>query len=129
MNIKRIFATILFGLSTSVAWTQTAETTASEKPKEQKKIEYGLDGMLGVSIGEKTIGINAGGPSLKVRIKNFKIGVGAMPSLFIRDDRAVPRLAVGPIVEYGHWMAVVPYYGYDNHDKQIWTFGLGYKFF
>lgn len=85
--------------------------------------------MLAVSVGEKTVGINVGGPSFKFKIKDFKIGVGAMPSLFIRDDKAVPRLAVGPVAEYKHWMLVVPYYGYDSEDRQIWTFGLGYRFF
>ncbi|RZJ69380.1 hypothetical protein [Flavobacterium sp.] len=129
MNIKAFFATVFFGLSSAAAFAQTAEVAPSEKPKEEKRIEYGLDGMLAVSVGEKTVGINAGGPSFKVRIKNFKIGFGAMPSLFIRDDKAVPRLAVGPVAEYKHVMLIVPYYGYDNNDRQIWTFGIGYKFF
>jgi hypothetical protein len=111
------------------AFAQTAATPAPQAPKEENKFEYGFDGMIGVSVGEKTVGINVGGPSFKVRIKDFRIGVGAMPSLFIRDDRAVPRLAVGPVAEYKHWMLIVPYYGYDSNDRQIWTFGLGYKFF
>lgn len=111
-------------LTASVAFSQTPEPA-----KEEKKVDLGLDGMAGISVGKKTVGINVGGPSLKFRINKFKIGVAAMPSLFIRDDRAVPRLAVGPVAEYGHWMLIAPYYGYDNDDRQIWTFGAGYKFF
>ena len=123
--MKLLFGAVLFGLlSTSVAFAQT-ETKVEDK----KKVDIGLDGMLGVSVGEKTVGINVGGPSLKFRVNNFKIGVAAMPSLFIRDDKAVPRLAVGPVAEYEHWMLIVPYYGYDADDRQIWTFGIGYKFF
>ena len=128
MNIKLLFASILFGSYAGTGFAQTADAQKTET-REQKKVDAGLDGMLAVSVGGKTVGINVGGPSLKFRADKVKIGVGAMPSLFIRDDKAVPRLAVGPIVEYGHWMLIAPYYGYDAQDKQIWTFGLGYKFF
>lgn len=117
---------VLLGLLLAqyIATSQTTET-----PKKEKEVDLGIDGMLGISVGEKTVGINVGGPSLKLRINKFKIGVGAFPSLFIRDDKAVPRLAVSPIVEYRKWMLIAPYYGYDTEDKQIWTFGIGYKFF
>lgn len=128
MKRKVLFGAILFGLPGS-CFAQNPEAPKPEQTKEEKKIDIGLDGMVGVSIGEKTVGINVGGPSLKFRINKCKIGVGAMPSLFIRDDRAVPRLAVGPVAEYEHWMLIVPYYGYDADDKQIWTFGIGYRFF
>ena len=99
---------------------------ATEPPK---KIEAGFDGLLAVSYGSDAFGINVGGPSLKYKFtKNFKVGVGAFPSLFIADDKAVPRLAVSPIIEYRKFMVITPYYGYDSKNKQIWTFGLGYKF-
>ncbi|TRW23944.1 hypothetical protein FMM05_12355 [Flavobacterium zepuense] len=108
---------------------------AQEKPADvpqqaaEKKYEAGFDGMLAVSYGSDTFGINVGGPSLKYRFsKNFKVGVGAFPSLIVLDKKAVPRLAVSPIIEYKHIMFITPYYGYDTNDKQIWTFGIGYKF-
>lgn len=98
--------------------------------KPEKKIEAGFEGMVAVSFNSKAIGINVGGPSLKFKCsKNFKIGVGAFPSLLIMDKKAVPKLGVSPIIEYKHWMIIAPYYGYDTKNKLIWTYGLGYKFF
>ena len=96
--------------------------------KSEKQINLSLEGMIGISVGNGIIGINVGGPSLKLKIKDFKIGVGAFPSLIIIDDKAAPRLAVSPIVEYKKWMLITPYYGYDSKDKMLWTFGIGYKF-
>jgi len=96
--------------------------------KSEKQINLSLEGMIGISVGDGIIGINVGGPSLKLKIKDFKIGVGAFPSLIIIDDKAAPRLAVSPIVEYKKWMLITPYYGYDSKDKMLWTFGIGYKF-
>lgn len=97
--------------------------------KENKDIEAGFEGMIGLSYGSKSFGINVGGPSLKYKVnKKLKIGVGALPSLFIYEDKAQPRLAVSPILEYSRWMILMPYYGYDSTDKAIFTFGIGYKF-
>jgi hypothetical protein len=112
-----LFSTLVFSQNEAVA-------------KPEKKIETGFEGMLAVSFNSKTIGINVGGPSLKFKCsKNFKIGVGAFPSLLILDKKAAPKLGVSPIIEYKHWMLIAPYYGYDAKNKQIWTYGLGYKFF
>ncbi|HLA54844.1 MAG TPA: hypothetical protein VK623_01985 [Flavobacterium sp.] len=103
------------------------ETPAPAPPK--NNFEAGFDGMLGISYGSETLGINVGGPSLKYKFtKNFKVGAGCFPSLIVMDKKALPRLAVSPIIEYKRWMFITPYYGYDAKDKQIWTFGLGYKF-
>ncbi len=103
-----------------------AETPAVTLPK---SFEAGFDGLLAMSYGSKTYGINVGGPSLKYKFSPvFKVGVGAFPSLVVLDDKAAPRLAVSPIIEYRRWMFITPYYGYDSKNKQIWTFGLGYKF-
>lgn len=118
---------LLLLLCSASAFCQEAEKPKTEE-KQTEKIDIGLDGMLGLSIGNNVVGINVGGPSLKFRYKNIKIGVGAFPSLIILDDKAVPRLAVSPILEYKKWMLITPYYGYDSKDKMIWTFGLGYKF-
>ncbi len=100
------------------------------EPKPEKKVSMELDGMIAMSFGSKTIGINVGGPSLKFKFnKNFKIGAGAFPSLVIIDKKAFPKLGVSPSIEYKHWMAIAPYYGYDAEDKMIWTLGLGYRFY
>ncbi|MXN92140.1 hypothetical protein GR160_12975 [Flavobacterium sp. Sd200] len=104
--------------------------TNDSNAKTVKNVEAGFDGLIAASYGSKAFGINVGGPSLKYKFtKNFKVGVGAFPSLLIMDDKAQPRLAVSPIVEYKHFMLITPYYGYNTKNKQIWTFGLGYKFF
>jgi len=118
---------LLLLLCSASGFCQEAEKPRVEE-KQTEKVAIGLDGMLGLSIGNNVVGINVGGPSLKFRYKNIKIGVGAFPSLIILDDKAAPRLAVSPILEYKKWMLITPYYGYDSKDKMIWTFGLGYKF-
>lgn len=99
--------------------TRIDTTTATENIK-TKNVEAGFDGMLAVSYGTKALGLNVGGPSLKYKFtKSFKVGVGAFPSLLIMDDKAQPRLALSPIVEYKNWMLITPYYGYNNKDRQI----------
>lgn len=113
--------------ATSFVFAQT--TSETPKSENKKQVDIGFDGMLGVSYGSNTLGINVGGPSLKFRVNKFKIGVGAFPSLIVQDKKAMPRLAVSPIVEYRNVMLIAPYYGYDSKDRQIWTFGLGYRFF
>ncbi|HSD13613.1 MAG TPA: hypothetical protein VLB74_03085 [Flavobacterium sp.] len=106
-----------------------SQNEAEFKTKAEKKIEIGFEGMIGLSFGDKIIGINVGGPSLKYKCnKNIKIGVGAFPSLVVFDEKAYPKLGVSPILDYKQWMFIVPYYGYDILDRMIWTYGLGYKF-
>ena len=124
MNLKIISLMLLFAALTPIFALAQTETTA-----QTKKVEWGIDGMLAVSYGSKTLGINVGGPSLKLRLNIFKIGVGAFPSLVIIDKKAMPRLAVSPSIEYKNIMLITPYYGYDSRDRQIWTFGAGYRFF
>ena len=128
MNILKHFCTVFTILcSLAIAAQHQPEVPASATIKD--KFEAGFDGMLAVSYGSKAMGVNVGGPSLKYKFtKNFKVGVGAFPSLFVMDDKAVPRLAVSPIIEYKRWMLITPYYGYDSNNKQIWTFGVGYRF-
>lgn len=115
----------------ALMWLSSMDVTAQEKPasKLPESFEAGFEGILGLSYGSNTLGINVGGPSLKFKVSpKFKIGVGAFPSLIIADKKAYPRLAVSPIIEYKKIMLITPYYGYSADDEQIWTFGLGYKF-
>ncbi|MBY0487523.1 MAG: hypothetical protein K2P85_10105 [Flavobacteriaceae bacterium] len=125
LDFKKVFILFILCLSSKLCFSQTKE----EEPNATKKIDWAIDGMLGLSFNEKALGINVGGPSLKFKWKsNLKIGVGAFPSLLIMDKKAAPRLAVSPIIEYKKWMFIAPYYGYDNSNSIIWTYGLGYKF-
>lgn len=110
-------------------FAQEVTPAPTTPPVAEKKFEAGFDGMIALSYGTETLGINVGGPSLKYKFtKKFKVGVGAFPSLIIVDSKAVPRLAVSPIIEYTNWMFITPYYGFNADDKAIWTFGVGYKF-
>lgn len=85
--------------------------------------------MIGLSAGDAIVALNVGGPSLKYKFaKDFKIGIGAFPSLILMDDKVYPRLAFSPIIEHKHWLFITPYYGYDTNDRMLWTSGLGYKF-
>ncbi|HEX9979626.1 MAG TPA: hypothetical protein VGB50_03560 [Flavobacterium sp.] len=118
--LRFCFAVLILCLSSGKVHAQDAPA--------ENKLNIALEGMLGVSFSDRAIGINVGGPSLKLRLHNVKIGVGAFPSLLIMDEKAFPRLAVSPIIEYKKLMLIAPYYGYDNADKMIWTFGIGYKF-
>lgn len=136
MNILKQFCTAITLLCSLAIAAQQQQDSVSVSTKTvpaasiKDKFEAGFDGLLAVSYGSKALGINVGGPSLKYKFtKNFKVGVGAFPSLFIMDDKAVPRLAVSPIIEYRKFMFITPYYGYDSKNKQIWTFGVGCKFF
>ncbi len=127
--MKHSVKTVLLAILLQWAGNAFAQEQPVPAPSAEKKFEAGFDGMLAISAGEKTWAINVGGPSLKYKFTPiFKVGVGAFPSLFMRDRQAIPRLAVSPIVEYRRWMFITPYYGYDSKGKQIWTFGLGYKF-
>ncbi|HMI07659.1 MAG TPA: hypothetical protein VK528_08955 [Flavobacterium sp.] len=128
MTLKLQTVMLLFVVLFSTAAFSQTPTETAPKPQDKKQIDFGIDGMIGVSYGSKTLGINVGGPSLKLKINSFKIGVGAFPSLIVVDEKAFPKLAVSPIVEYKKFMLITPYYGYDAKDKMIWTFGIGYKF-
>jgi hypothetical protein len=127
--MKYRFVTALLMLVLQGSFVFAQDSTAIQGVKLPKNFEAGFEGMLAVSYGSDTFGVNVGGPSLKYKFsKNFKVGAGAFPSLVILDKKAVPRLAVSPIIEYKRWMFITPYYGYDAENRQIWTFGLGYKF-
>ena len=60
----------------------------------EKKVDVGIEGMIACSFNDKTVAVNVGGPTLKFRCNNFKIGIGAFPSLIIMDSKAISRLGV-----------------------------------
>jgi hypothetical protein len=119
---KQILVLMLLSCFSSFAQTD-------EKPKSESKIDAGFEGMIGLSVSDKVIALNVGGPSLKYKLKNhFKIGIGAFPSLIYLDKKVYPKLAFSPIVEHNKWLFIAPYYGYDANNEMIWTVGVGYKF-
>ena len=111
-------------LISAFSFAQTAE-----KAKPESKISAGFEGILGLSYSERIVGLHVGGPSFKYNLgNNFKIGIGAFPSLIMLDDKVMPRLGFSPIIEYKKWNFIAPYYGFDSKNRELWSFGLGYKF-
>lgn len=102
---------------------------SEQKQKPETKIEAGFEGILGLSFSERILALHVGGPSFKYKLStNFKIGMGAFPSLIMLDDKVMPRLGFSPILEYKKWNFIAPYYGFDSNNKALWSFGLGFKF-
>lgn len=106
-----------------------AQTQQAPPPKTESKMEAGFDGMIGLSVSDRILALNVGGPSCKYRFsKDFKIGIGAFPSLILFEDKVFPKLAFSPIIEQKNWLFIAPYYGYDAKERMLWTVGVGYKF-
>jgi hypothetical protein len=126
MNVKQDSKRIVifFLLSLSFGFGQTQKNV-----KSQNKMEAGFEGIIGLSFSDKILALNVGGPSLKYKISdNYKIGMGAFPSLILFENKVLPRLAFSPIIEHKKWLFIAPYYGYDGKDNMLWTLGVGYKF-
>lgn len=99
------------------------------KTEASSKIDFGLEGMLGVSVGKDFYLINVGGPSLLLAInKDWKIGVGALPSIYVSDGKLGTRLGVSPRVDYKNLVIIMPFFHREAVNKWIWSVGLGYKF-
>jgi hypothetical protein len=85
--------------------------------------------MAGVSFGDKMVAFNIGGPTLLLNIgKNWRTGLGAFPSFFVRDGKTGARLGVGGRVEYKKIVLFSSFYHFDRTDTWVGTLGLGYKF-
>lgn len=102
---------------------------AQEKEKENSKVEIGLEGMLGMTFAENFFSVNVGGPNLLLRINSdFKFGVGAYPSFFVRDSKSGARLAVGPRIDFKNFVLFSSFFHFDRTDEWLGSFGIGYKF-
>jgi hypothetical protein len=60
--------------------------------------------------------------------KDLKIGVGALPSIYLLESRLGARLGVSPRIDYKNIVFIAPFFYRDKTDKWIWSVGLGYKF-
>lgn len=111
-------------LAGRLLFAQSADSTRSPRP-----LSIGLEGMAGVSFGDKTVAFNVGGPHLKLKLGPFwSVALAAFPSLLIVDGKAEPRLGIGPRLDYRKLVLIVPAFFHNKSDKWIWTAGLGYKF-
>jgi len=124
MKINELPLIVFFILTSFVA--QGQDTTLTEKPS---KFDIGLEGMIGVSFGKDFYSVNVGGPSLFLVLnKDWKIGVGALPSLYLLEGKLGARLGVAPRVDYKNLVLFAPFFHRDKTDEWIWSVGFGYKF-
>ena len=106
--------------------TNGQDTALFKKPA---KLDIGLEGMLGVSFGKDFYAFNVGGPALFLVLNSdLKIGVGALPSLYVLQGKLGARLGVAPRVDYKNWVFFAPFYHRDRTEEWIWSVGFGYKF-
>ncbi|HBK83195.1 MAG TPA: hypothetical protein DDZ41_06295 [Flavobacterium sp.] len=93
------------------------------------KSAISLEGMVGFSFGKDFYSVNVGGPSLFLVLnKDWKIGVGALPSLFLLEGKLGARLGVAPRVDYKNLVFFVPFFHRDKTEEWICSVGFGYKF-
>lgn len=124
MSTKR---TILLGMAFFLSTLAYSQEKVSEK--ENTKFDVGLEGMLGVSFGKNFYSINVGGPALFLVLnKDWKIGVGALPSLYLHEGKLGARLGVSPRIDYKNFVLIAPFFHRDTADEWIWSVGFGYKF-
>jgi hypothetical protein len=91
--------------------------------------DVSLEGMIGVSFGNNFYSMNVGGPSLFLNLnKDWKIGVGALPSLYVLNGKLGARLGVSPRIDYKNLVLIAPFFHRDTVDEWIWSVGFGYKF-
>jgi hypothetical protein len=103
---------------------------AQDIQKESRaKFDVGLEGMAGVSFGNNFYSFNVGGPSLRLRLnQDLSVGVGALPSFYVRNGRTGARLGVSPRVDYKRWVLFAPFLHMDSTDEWVFSVGFGYKF-
>lgn len=106
-----------------------AKSQDSASVKEAPTWNVGLEGMLGVSVGKDFYSMNVGGPSFFLVLnENLKVGIGALPSLYLFEGKLGARLGVSPRVDYKNLVLIAPFFHRDAADKWIWSVGFGYKF-
>jgi hypothetical protein len=96
---------------------------------QSSKWDLGLEGMLGFSVGKDFYSVNVGGPSLLLALnKDLKIGIGALPSLYLFEGKLGARLGVSPRIDYKNLVFIAPFFHRDIADQWIGSVGVGYKF-
>lgn len=96
---------------------------------QEKKTAVYLDGMLGATVGPGFVTLNIGGPSLSLVLnQDFKVGVGALPSLYIEDGKITPKLGIGPRVDLKKVSIIAPFFPAQPTGKWAGSLGLAYKF-
>lgn len=117
---------ILFLIMLGSFVARSQDLTSEKQPSQW---DVGLEGMLGVSFGQDFYSINVGGPSLFLVLnEDWRIGVGALPSLYIFEGKLGARLGVSPRIDYKNLVLFAPFFHRDTTEEWIWSVGFGYKF-
>ncbi|WP_066839750.1 hypothetical protein [Rufibacter ruber] len=125
MNLKKTVILVVAFFISTLTYAQEQE----KKEKENPKWDIGMEGRLGFAAGNDFYAFNVGGPSLMLRLNDdWKIGVGALPSFYIKEGKTGAKLGVSPRIDYKHFVLIAPFFHFDNPDKWVWSIGLGYKF-
>lgn len=125
MNFKKA---VIFGvvfLISTFTYAQEQEKNEEENPK----WDIGMEGMLGIAAGNDFYAFNVGGPTLMLRLnKDWKVGVGALPSFYIKEGKTGAKLGVSPRIDFKNYALIAPFFHFESTHKWVWTIGLGYKF-
>lgn len=125
MNFKKV---VLLGAIFFIS-TFTYAQEQAKKEEENPKWDIGLEGMLGIAVGKDFYAFNVGGPSLMLRLNDkWKVGVGAIPSFYVKAGKTGAKLGVSPRIDYKNFALIAPFFHFDSTDKWVWSVGLGYKF-
>jgi glutamate synthase domain-containing protein 3 len=101
----------------------------TDQDSPDKKISLKLEGMVGASFGRNFYAFNVGGPSFGLKINsNLKIGVGAVPSFYVRNGKSGGKLGVSPRIDYKNFVLIAPFFHFDDPDAWVGSVGFGYKF-
>jgi len=101
----------------------------SDSIRMKGKVSLSLEGMAGVSFGHNMVAINVGGPNLLLNIgQNWRVGLAAFPSFFVRDSRTGARLGVGGRVDFKNMVLFSSWYHFETREIWVGTIGIGYKF-
>ena len=125
MNLK---ISIILGLTFLISTFSYAQEQGNKDAK-SPKWDIGLEGMIGFAAGKEFYAFNVGGPSLLLRLnQDWKVGVGALPSFYIKEGKTGAKLGVSPRIDYKNIVLIAPFFHFDNPDSWTWSVGLGYKF-
>lgn len=122
VKILSYLASLIF---IALASTSNGQTQMAESPK----TPIGIEGMLGFSMGNNFYSVNVGGPALFLVLNDdWKIGVGALPSIYSLNGKLGARLGVAPRIDHKNLVFFAPFFHRDRTDEWIWSVGFGYKF-
>jgi hypothetical protein len=119
-RINLLFALLLIA---NIAFSQETEK------EKRANANLSLEGTIGFSVGKNIISLNVGGPTFMLKCnENWKVGIGALPSIVLLNGNLGARLGVSPRIDYKNLMFTAPFFHIDVTNEWIASFGMGYKF-